>query len=492
MKKGSITIYLSLALCVMVSLIFVSMDSARYSCGRAMAALSAEEGLFSLFGEYDRLIYDNYGLLMIDGGYGSDSLNAGALMDEMTYVFDKIIKPDGFMGLSSGDLFRVDVDSRAFTGLVLATDTGGQMLKDQIIEIMKVRAGADVLNGLLDTFKGAEDIMSEAESSGTDPDKIDALKAEYENHKEAAASAAKSTNSETDSENKTEKAELPDDFVDPIENITALKNLGIMLSVIPQGTQISTKNIDKDCLASNRNLAEGIGEMPIKENSATDTFYLAQYIIDYFPNFLSGDEGNGIKYQAEFAVAGKSTDSENLKSVLTRLLLIREALNYLYIMADSSMRAEAEAAAAAICTLFAMPSAIQVAAQALILCWAYAESMQDLKTLLDGGKIPIFKDKASWKLGISQLASLSVDERSDGNSTGLTYENYLCVLLMMKGSDALMSDIIDLLEYNRRIIGNEPDFSFDTCICAMEIQIEGCIDRHKFTLNRSYGYDICT
>ena len=66
MKKGSITIYLSLALCVMVSLIFVSMDSARYSCGRAMAALSAEEGLFSLFGEYDRLIYDNYGLLTID------------------------------------------------------------------------------------------------------------------------------------------------------------------------------------------------------------------------------------------------------------------------------------------------------------------------------------------------------------------------------------------------------------------------------------------
>ena len=48
--------------------------------------------------------------------------------------------------------------------------------------------------------------------------------------------------------------------------------------------------------------------------------------------YIDGEERDGLSqeglsYQLEYAVAGKDTDMENLKSVVMRLLAVREAAN---------------------------------------------------------------------------------------------------------------------------------------------------------------------
>ena len=499
MKKGSITVFLALTLCVITSLIFVAIDSARYSCGRAYVSLSADEGLMSLFGEYDRIIYENYGLLMVDAGYGTGSLKMGALAEEVTDVMEKVLSP-GTVFSSSSNLFRADIDSKSITAYTLATDSGSAMLKEQIREIMELRLGEDVINAMYASFSDSSSLAETAEKSNSS--NLEEVKAQYEAEKakaeEAAAAAAAASQDASGTENTGDAAEegeetqasLPDDFENPVDQIYTIYRLGLMGVCLPDVSAVSPASLGDIKMASDRENAAGIGEMPEDESKITDSFTFARYILDYFPNFLSDGSTSGLKYQAEYAIAGKTTDVDNLKTVLNRIALIREGINLAYLYTDPQKKAEIESVVMIVCSFFLLPELTEAVTALVLAGWAYAESLMDIKILLAGGKVPILKDDSTWKLSLSNLSALFSDASQYSSGSGLSYEDYLCILLMLKGSDSLMTGIMDLIEYNRRVIGNEPSFSIKTCLCSLELQVEGCIADHQYTLKRSYGYDI--
>lgn len=480
MKKGSITVYLSLVLCVMVALIYTAIDSARYSCGRALLSMAADEGLFSLFGEYDRILYEKYGLLFIDGGYDTGELKAGVLLEEAVDYMEKNAGSGSVQaGLFSSDLFRIDIDEKSVTGYVLATDSGGEPLRQQIRKLMLGKTGADALGALYAKYSGAS-VLLETVGNGN-RDNMEQLKAEYESQRAAAVQRQ-------EEEEDPVEVEVPADFKNPIDHIYRLKRLGIMGWAVPDINRVSAERIDLSAMPSSRTLNKGMGMLPETQSSVEDRFFLAKYITDFFPCFTAEEE-NGLRYQAEYAIAGKAADVDNLKSVLNRLLLIREVLNAAYLTIDQEKQAEAYAAAAVISSVLLIPEFIELVKGILILCWAFGESMIDLKTLLAGGKVPLIKDASSWQLSLSDLASLSMDTSPGGSQSGFDYREYLCILLMIKSGDKLMSAVTDLLEYNRRIKSGENGFCIDTCVCSMEIQIDGCIGKHPYTMIRSYGYD---
>ena len=491
MRKGSITVYLSLVLCVIMALIFASLDSARYSCGRAMVALAADEGLFSLFGEYDRILYDKYGLLMIDGGYGQGQVKAGTLLEEAVSVMKKVISPGFFF---SGNLFRADIDRKSVTGYVLATDSDYEMLKEQIRRLMALKLGSDVISSLFGSYSDASETLQIAEASGNSGS--DALKAEYEAQRaiaeQAAASAAEALavqGSGGVSGAESTAVPVPEDFVNPLDNITAIMKLGFMSYVVPDIGNISSMSVQRSSLPEKRKLASGLGVMPASNAAITDRLLLAKYITDFFPDFLSEDSARGLQYQAEFAIAGKSKDVDNLKSVLNRLMLMREGLNYAYLLTDTEKQAAIESVALIICSAILLPELSEPVKHLILLGWAYCESLMDVKSLLAGGKVPVFKDASTWKTTLSGLAYLNADSPAPDSGKGFSYEDYLCILLMMKSSHDLAERIAGLLEYNRRILGNENGFSLDTCICSLEIKLEGHISGHDYSLIRSYAYD---
>ena len=59
-KKGSITIFLALILSVVLSLVCASIESVRMSAARTQILNSMDIGLYSLFGQYDRTLLENY------------------------------------------------------------------------------------------------------------------------------------------------------------------------------------------------------------------------------------------------------------------------------------------------------------------------------------------------------------------------------------------------------------------------------------------------
>ncbi len=493
--KGSITIWLSLVICVILSLIFVCIRSVTISTARAYLSICMDESLFSEFARYDRILYDRYGLLVLDGGYGKGELNFAAVAEEIDDTAEKLIS-------SSGSLFRVSLDETDITGYVLATDSGAAALRSQIADLMSAKLGADGVNRLIGMVGTNEPIVRQQEENGSvDPESI---KETYERQKEEAARRAEAAAEETardaeaaeggsaesaDAAEGTGAVEVPADFKNPLDNINNIMKMGIYNVILPDPLGVSNRSLEKSGLAEKRTFQCGMGLMPEEEDGIASHLLAAAYIADFFPNYLSASGESGIKYQAEFAIAGKDSDAANLKSVLDRMLLIRMGLNYTYLQFFApEKKAEAESMALIISLILLSPEAAEAIAQILLLAWSYGESMMDLKTLLAGGKEPVIKDDSTWQLSLSELATFSANTAVDKSRSGLSYKDHLILLMAMMQDNDLSDRLLDLLEYNRRLFGNDPGFQIDSCIASIETETLAGTGDYKFSVRRSYGY----
>ena len=144
--------------------------------------------------------------------------------------------------------------------------------------------------------------------------------------------------------------------------------------------------------------------------------------------------------------------------------MFRMGLNYVYLnFFDPVKKAEAEACALIIASILLSPGYTEAISELVLLAWAFGEAMMDLKTLLAGGREPLIKDGTTWQLSLEQLASFSSATPVRADGTGLSYGDHLTILLSMKSDKELTNALLDLLEYNRRLIGDDPGFRIDSC-----------------------------
>ena len=71
MKRGQITVFLSLVLCLILSVLFAGIESVRVAGMRLKLESAMDMGLYSVFAEYNRELLNQYDLYFIDTSYGS-------------------------------------------------------------------------------------------------------------------------------------------------------------------------------------------------------------------------------------------------------------------------------------------------------------------------------------------------------------------------------------------------------------------------------------
>ena len=105
-----------------------------------------------------------------------------------------------------------------------------------------------------------------------------------------------------------------------------------------------------------------------------------------------------------------------------------------------------------------------------MLAWAYGESLIDVRVLLDGGKIPIVKDASSWSLTVDNLGRVTeiLEQGASGGETGLTYQEYLRVLLNMGSVTAQRMRALDMIQAELRSQSNSSEFKAENCIVALK------------------------
>ena len=90
-KKGSITIFLALILSLILSLVSASIESVRMSAARTQILNSMDIGLYSLFGQYDRTLLEDYDLFALYAG-GKEEPDMASVYENFQSYMKPVLK----------------------------------------------------------------------------------------------------------------------------------------------------------------------------------------------------------------------------------------------------------------------------------------------------------------------------------------------------------------------------------------------------------------
>ena len=91
-KQGSVTVFLTLILSLMLSLVCTSIESVRMAAARTQILAGMDIGLYSLFGQYDRTLLKEYDLFLLDGSWGGEQLNMASVYDNLESYMKPVLK----------------------------------------------------------------------------------------------------------------------------------------------------------------------------------------------------------------------------------------------------------------------------------------------------------------------------------------------------------------------------------------------------------------
>lgn len=493
MKKGSITVFLALILSLILSLVCTSIESVRAAAARTQILSSLDIGLYSLFGQYDRTVLEDYDLFFLNVSGASGSLNLSAVYDNLESYMRPVLKQNSQ---------KLSIIQGGFTGYRLATDQDGEVFYRQAVKYVKDTLGIRGVQAILDKFQKKEEQVSRAEEAGKYAEEKNTLEnydAEMDeaarNSQEAAqqeqtggeelSSGDSSGGTFTDGENYA-------DVVNPIPVLKRIRRMGLLDLVVPAEKGISDGQAAEQSLLSGRAIEKGMdmpGEIK-KDSSYSSRLLFQQYLTDRLGSYLEPGKGE-LKYQMEYLLCGKNSDRENLKSTANRLLLIREGVNAACLMADPGKRAQIQGLALAIASGFLIPPAAVIIEAALVLCWSFAESILDLRELLHGGKVPLVKSASDWQLSLENLPYLleGLDTQRKNSEEGVSYEDYLQILLLSQSKQEKLKRGMDMVEAAIRKTTGQEDFCLDHCVEAMEVSVDVKANGwNTYTVTKQYSY----
>lgn len=487
-KRGSITVFLALILSLVTALVCTGIESVRMAAARTQILNGADIGLYSLFGQFDREMLKDYDLFLLDGSCGEGSLDLASVYDNFSSYMKPVLKQNSQ---------KLSVVQGGFSAYRLLTDERGEPFYNQVVQYMKETLGSQGVSLLLDKMKDRREKTEQAEQAGQQAENGDIIEnydAEMEenNRKNEEALAEAEKNPEGgELEDEDNVTAPPQKVVNPISIIRRIRKMGILELVIPGNKGVYDGQVQAGTLLSRREKQKG---MPMYEPEKTDTSYTSQilfqqYLMEKLGNYSAPGQG-GLKYQTEYILSGKTGDIENLKSVARRLLLIREGVNMVHLVSDGTKRVQAAGLASAIASAFLIPPATGVIEAALLLCWAFGESILDVRELFDGGKVPLVKSASDWQLSLENLPELlnGLDSVRRGSEDGMSYEDYLQVLLLGVSREEKITRAMDMIELCVREKGRK-NFRMDSCIVAAEISVDVKANKRKvFNVTRAYGY----
>lgn len=447
-KQGEITAFLSLVMVLMVSFITAMLESAVAQTAKNEQRLAVDMAVYSMFGEYQKDLLDNFHVFALDGSYETGSFAEETLIDRIRYY--------GAVGME-----------HELTAIQLLTDDSGQAFREQVLYYMEEMFGIEFIR----KYTGMTSGWTEQTVAG--------------NRTETDEQKTLQELSDTLTENETE---LPAED-NPLANMEQVKKTGILSMVLPKGFALSSKKIFRDNQVSGRNLRHGKGNLPMRNNidGAEANLLFQEYLLMNFfnavetePEMKESAQKRSLAYEVEYILEGEDSDAQNLEAVVKKLLTMRIGINYVYLLSDSVKRAEVQSMALSIATVAALPAISTLIEQALLAAWAFGESIMDLRALLAGKRTALFKSAETWQLSLSSLITLGTGEDAlEGQDVegGISYREYLRALLFVRDSKTLTMRVLDRVEQNIIYEQGKKFFRADQCVTKIRIQNKAIIHR---------------
>lgn len=476
MRRGALTVMLSLVLTIMLSLILTVIEGARISAIRMKFECVADIGMDSVLAEYHRELLRQYDLLFVDMSYGGTSPSIAATQSHLKTYMQKNYETGQASGwFGSRDFLAMDAQEASITEYSIASDQGGEVLKRQVTDYMRDYPDGlllDAVSGWVSDIKVLEGRDIEGERHGYEA-QISEIGLPVQEVEEGVFE------------------EVP--LNNPADVANATRSSGVLNLVLENTQEISKVKVDLSEYISARNCMQGTGVCAEAEEltGAANDLVFQEYLFRKCGFYGEELEKSLLKYQIEYIIAGEASDWMNLEEVAKKLLLWREVSNVMYIMSDSAKIAEAEAMAAALTAVTLQPALFVPVQYTILFAWAYVESLMDVRTLLSGGKVPLFKTAQDWKCGINSIldvrGSLSAD--AGENQNGLSYEEYLRVMLFLMNDKTRTMRAMDIMEMDIRTTPGNAHFRMDGCFDTFRAELS-VSSRYGYTyrMQRLYGY----
>ena len=461
--KGSITIFLSLALLFVIALIGSLLESARVTVAGEIALDNSYLAEQNILAEYQRELWNDYHVFFVD----LSSLNGeeGAIKLANSYMAKMM--PGG-----KGDYLGTTASFTSLSFKENMTENGCYFFAKQAAAYMKYGAAAGVGKKLINNanlIKTAEDgtdtlrkglkIKVEAEKKLIElerekkklEEKANDIKKGADNVREIIGGEVKAQSKseplgiEEAKGPKVQKSEEQNPVAKKLEaQKSEVQKLVAQKSEVqkaeakrtevqddtPKYTEKEVADAKKKYKESQKNLDEATGDgsaggtlgffisgdKKVSKRKISDTSWsdvktekeektdlvekglLILYAKAHFKNFLSkakeDDKKEALKYGLEYLIAGKESDEANLSSVANRIFGLRTIVWYGYFLARKDKMAEAEAIAAAIASVLALPAAIEIIKYGIVMGWSMDEARKEVKSLLKGEDIPLLPGKS--------------------------------------------------------------------------------------------------
>lgn len=502
--EGSITIYLAMTLAVLLSLILALVESARERALWLLADCGVDLAVYSVFAEYNRELFDAYDLLFVDTSYLTGETGNRLLEEHLGKYIDENLSDGNTAPLLTKDLTGAFLQDLTIDEFSLATDGKGEIFERQAVAFMKQKYGVGYIEELKKEFERAKDdelftkdVASEREGN------------------ESALSEAKKNGIATGEVDEDGNPIMEDvEFENPADGVNAGRSMGILNLVAPS-CEVSQKGVKPETLLSKRGIGRtGNGLCGRDGAGAMKKMWFAMYACDHTGSFLHPKEEGVLSYQMEYILAGKSNDTDNLKSVVERLLLLRETANVVYLFSDAVKVGEAESLALTIASAAGAPVLTELIKVSLLFAWAFAESVWDVRQLLSGHRIALMKTAEDWHFSLEgmlnyqsesageEAVGLAADDGQQGTlATGmrerlmalsegkLGYEEYLLMFLFLEKEETVVFRMMDIVEMDVRSKSGDYGFRLEDCMDYMSITavVEGKLGGHK-TVKRKFSY----
>lgn len=460
-QKGEITVFLALVLTILLSVLFTVIEAARNNAIQFQTECAADMAVQSALAEYNREMLEQYELFFIETGYGTKE--AGYILLEQH-----------LQNYMQENLQQISAKEAAVTKACGAADKEGAVLRRRAAEYMLQK------NGAVD-FREILSHTNQTKEEGLLEDKIG-----QKRHKNEAAIDAVDT-TVTDEDGKKKKISVNN----PADAVNSKRGSGSILRLVTKGEILSDKEAVLSEYISHRGYEEKNGFL-LEENEeiAGEDIFFQKYLMERCGNYVNRKENSYLEYQMEYILSGKSSDYENLKSVVNRLLILRETINFSYLMTDSSKQTEAETLAMTLAAVILFPELKDLIKLSILIAWAYAESVNDVCTLLSGEKISFRKDSHTWKLGLKNAMRLNIKENGcGGDESGLSYEDYLHILLALMNQRERTMRFMDVIEMDLRQTAGNENFQMDHCIDTFTAEmLTASTKGHSCLIRRTAGY----
>lgn len=423
----------TLSILLITGLLFTLVEAARFQEQMKVIQVCADTTIESLFANYNRTLWEQYELL---------TFNLDTNPEELSELYlQSMLEPEH----TSYNLIKAKVTDTELENLLLITDRNGNVFESAVASYLEQNIGSELYeraHEYANRFSVDEDTDSQLSHL------IDAGQDEL-NRNEVSNLHAKDQSASAEN---------------PMESVQWFRSQGILRYVMPDDKQISEKTISDSNSLRKRTLQYGDSDEEIDSTVMTETaaFY---YLITRLSNFRNTSSGRALDYELEYVILGNSSDAKNLEGIVNRILLIRESLNFTYLMTDQRRCAEAETLATILSAIMLTPEATEVIKMGILAAWAYAESVVDVRTLLAGQKVELYKNSAVWTTNMLNFYdALYGNLKVSDQSNGLGYEEYLAGLLFVTEKEARIMRTLEVMEQTVRLTEADSAFQMDRCV----------------------------